>query len=122
MLFDSLIIVKNTSFIWPKNPQMLMQKKMYTVFYRQNHEFPNYMHKKVLQILINFTHFHLSAHCGQFRNMSSQARNMSGQARNKSGQDRNMSSQVRNMSGTYQVKSPTCQVKSGTCQVKSGSC
>ena len=95
MLFDSLIIVKNTSFIWPKNPQMLMQKKMYTVFYRQNHEFPNYMQRKVLQIIINFTHFHLLAHYGQFRNMSGQVRNMSDNFRNMSGQVRNMSGQER---------------------------
>ena len=119
MLFDSLIFMKrNLFYLDIKSTNFDAEKKMFTVLEIQNHEFSNYMHKKVLQILTNFTHFHISAHCGQFRNMSGQVRNMSGHFRNMSGQVRSMSGQARNMSGTYQVKLLTCQVKSGTCQVK----
>ena len=124
MLFDSLIFIKKNFFPLAITSSTFDAEKKCIQFYEdKTMNFQIICTKKyLLQIFINFTHFHHSAHCGQVMNMSGQVRNMSGHFRNMSVHFRNISGQVRNMSGTYQVKSPTCQVKSGTCQVKSGTC
>ena len=98
MLFDSLIIVKNTSFIWPKNPQILMQKKMYTVFF-----------------IDKTMNFQIICTKKSFRYLSISLISTFQPTVVNSG-----TCQVK--PGTCQVKPGTSQVKTGTCQVKLETC